>query len=501
MIVKWLTELKNDFESPEYALHLIGNCDAKANKLIKSIQKKKDGISDKESEASLSGVPKWISESNITIKIIPFDIDILESKVRDSLHRYIFSKGAIIDFEGLALISKGVGMTMMLLSTQGDFISKEQFDRKLYNWLKVTLGSYLKGNESKASHMLYVYNQDDGEMKAKRYAIKIEDFFVYKKKLDQLNKESLSKINFIKEYQFESKPDSANDVLEAFENDNILSKLSLAITGKKEEEYLEPSNEDKKMFMELVEEVHGIVLQESDFNLGDLKEVVIDNYISKETEMIGTSVQKQKYEAIHDMFGKLLDIKLLESLFSGFNNIYCLPLVIKNTSTASDKNIKIKFYIPKEVSIFKSSEYESDGLVESMPDRFVEIGGLFDQVFDIKSDSIMSVESANSLSDFRFIKESMPSINMFGSRESKYTVHDVYRLIDEYFVSEVHTDKKEYNVVEFFISELFPEEVKMIKPILAYSGIDKDIDFAYRIISNNSNGQIEGKIQVSNTQR
>jgi hypothetical protein len=434
-IIKWLSELKKDFNSPEYSIQLIGNCDNEANKLIKSLRKINEGVEDGEVKKTIKELPKWMNKDKISIKVIPFCVENLESIVRDSLHKYIYNKGAIIDFEGLSLIANNVGMTMMLLSTQGEFISKESFDQKIYSGLKKTLGSYLKGNESKAVHTLCIYNQD-GQMDNSKVAIPIKEFFVYKNRIQYLKSDSLKNIQFIKANTFGNAPKNIK-VKEKQELEENKFSIAKAFTRPTVDNYLEPTVKEQKNYIELIEEVHGITLENDDFNLGDLREVTIDNFINKDCKIVGTKLQKEKKDAIDNLYTQLLDILLSESLLYGFDDFCCLPLAIKNTSKAPDSDINIKLCLPKEVRIFDSKEYKSDGLVESMPDIFVERGGLIDQVFDVKQDSVINVEVGKAIEDFRFMRESVPQINnLYGQCDTRYSKDDIYSILNKYFVTE-----------------------------------------------------------------
>ena len=123
-IKKWLEDLVKDIKSPEYKLFLIGQCDKSANTFIKSIEKFSDRILDEETKISLNGFnTDLIENKRICFSILPFDIEVLEKIVRDSLHRYISIGKQMVNFEQISFIASA---TLMF------FLYKNQLSTVLY---------------------------------------------------------------------------------------------------------------------------------------------------------------------------------------------------------------------------------------------------------------------------------------------------------------------------------------------------------------------------------
>lgn len=131
-IQKWIRDIIEDKESPEYELFLIGQCDQPANRFIKSIGKYYDGIIDQETKESLQGFDTNIfTNRKIKFSILPFEIHILEQIVRDSLHQYISKNDLTMSFEQIKFIASATINDQMISSTHGKGMDRKAFDEEL----------------------------------------------------------------------------------------------------------------------------------------------------------------------------------------------------------------------------------------------------------------------------------------------------------------------------------------------------------------------------------
>lgn len=133
-IQKWIKDLINDVICPEYELFLIGQCEKSANIFIKSIEKYYRKEMDTEARVSLNEFDtKLLDNREIQFSILPFDIDILEKIVRDSLHHYISysCSNQIMTFDQISFIASATVNDQMISSTYGNGIDRNKFDEKL----------------------------------------------------------------------------------------------------------------------------------------------------------------------------------------------------------------------------------------------------------------------------------------------------------------------------------------------------------------------------------
>ena len=139
----WITDIIKDMESPEYELFLIGQCDKSANTFIKSIEKYYEGMIDKEAKSSLSGFDtELLNNKTIRFSILPFDIDILEKIVRDSLHQYISYNKQMMTFDQIRFIASATVNDQMISSTHGRGVDRKEFDEEMEKRILLVADKY-----------------------------------------------------------------------------------------------------------------------------------------------------------------------------------------------------------------------------------------------------------------------------------------------------------------------------------------------------------------------
>lgn len=142
-IEKWIVDLIKDIESPEYELFLIGQCDKSANTFIKSIKKYCDKTLDKEVELSLKGFDtNLLDNKRICFSILPFEIDVLEKIVRDSLHQYISDRNQTMTFDQIKFIASATVNDQIVSSTHGKGIDRKEFDEEMQRRIILVADKY-----------------------------------------------------------------------------------------------------------------------------------------------------------------------------------------------------------------------------------------------------------------------------------------------------------------------------------------------------------------------
>ena len=127
-------DLIKDIESPEYELFLIGQCDKSANTFIKSIEKYYGKVLDKEAKSSLNGFDTdLLDNKRIGFFILPFEIEVLEKIVRDSLHQYISDSNQMMTFDQIRFIASATVNDQMISSTHGKGIDRKDLMKKWKN--------------------------------------------------------------------------------------------------------------------------------------------------------------------------------------------------------------------------------------------------------------------------------------------------------------------------------------------------------------------------------
>ena len=129
-IIAWLYDLIKDIDSPE--LFLIGQCSQSANTFIKSILKYYMKQLDKQAITSLNGFNiNLLDNKKISFFILPFEIEVLETIVRDSLHKYVSYSNHMVTFEQISFIASATVNDQMISSTHGKGIDRKEFDEEI----------------------------------------------------------------------------------------------------------------------------------------------------------------------------------------------------------------------------------------------------------------------------------------------------------------------------------------------------------------------------------
>lgn len=131
-IMVWLHDLIADIDTPEYELCLIGQCEKSAITFINSIEKFYNNTLDNTAVKSLDGFSTdLLRNKRINFIILPFEIEVLEKIVRDSLHKYISYSNQMLSFNQISFIASATVNDQMISSTHGDGIDRKKFDEEL----------------------------------------------------------------------------------------------------------------------------------------------------------------------------------------------------------------------------------------------------------------------------------------------------------------------------------------------------------------------------------
>lgn len=131
-IMVWLRDLIADIDTPEYELCLIGQCEKSTITFINSIEKFYNNTLDNTAVKSLDGFSTdLLRNRRINFIILPFEIEVLEKIVRDSLHKYISYSNQMLSFDQISFIASATVNDQMISSTHGDGIDRKKFDEEL----------------------------------------------------------------------------------------------------------------------------------------------------------------------------------------------------------------------------------------------------------------------------------------------------------------------------------------------------------------------------------
>lgn len=175
-IQKWIKDLVNDIKCPKYELFLIGQCTKVTNTFIKSIEKYYEKKLDNEAKLSLNGFDiNLLINNEVKFVNLPFDINILEKVVRDSLHKYISYNDHIITFDQIRFIASATVNDQMISSTHGKGIDRKEFDEKLEKRIFLVADKYFPKRIS-IGIKSFSFDTEDLEKETENYISFVDKF-------------------------------------------------------------------------------------------------------------------------------------------------------------------------------------------------------------------------------------------------------------------------------------------------------------------------------------
>lgn len=501
-ILKWISDLIGDHHSEEYALYLIGSCDKEADVLVKSLKKHNEGIEDKESIKSLNKVDTRILDCKTSVKKIPFELSALESIVRDSLHKYISTKDCKVSYEGLDLIANAVNNTFMLLSTNGNYIEKEEFDKKIFQWLNAMLGSYISNSKLNSKCEIKFYDKFKQEFSKSAYEIKIKEFYGYKGNTKEITERMKELIDVIESIKIPIDPLDSNEssklfTEEGYELSKIYSPKDWGFINEKTEKFLEMNDNEKLRYINSIKQILNIDVDDTFFNVGYLSQIKnVNDGSNSSLKLIGSDDEKDKYKYIQELIILIQEHELINIFLEPMEHCSIVPLVIKNIGNISDSDMKIKIYVPKSVEIYNAREYPNHEYVRSLFKIFATNDGIIEKIFTVMADSKVSVEKRIMINDPRTEKFDVTGIYGESIFRNKYTSEDFYSVFEHYINQTIYNDDDNYNVLEYHIKEIFPKQIKALPNLLIIHSLQEDIEIKYNILSPNSDGLNEGTLKL-----
>lgn len=252
------------------------------------------------------------------------------------------------------------------------------------------------------------------------------------------------------------------------------------------------AEEDQKKLTQYVKSYFDIELNEEFFYLGNL-EVQTFSFAGMGLKQRGDENAKQKYWAIQDCIREIKRIRLFETYLMTFEGMLYFPLAIWNKTSISDKDISISVVVDESTAeiVFPDEDLivdelrhiggrvYKDGFLEylfKMPDTADITGGNEDI-------SMTSAELRNQFSG--------GMLSILGLQEPQYDVDDYVDEIQKYIAMPLDTSSNEFN---FYISKLRACEKNWVGKGILLKPKKNEIDISYKIISERSDGGIEGNL-------
>lgn len=236
---------------------------------------------------------------------------------------------------------------------------------------------------------------------------------------------------------------------------------------------------------ELISTWLGFNVEDSFFTFGNMKKSIT---FLNQVSLQGTEDEKAKYEKLQDLSWTLSLLDLRTKYLKTFDNTKFFQLAIQNVSSVSDSDVRIVVMVeageivePDEKLIIP--DYDGcQGMLCSTEDE----SGIIPELFLLKEDGNIHVEEGQLQ---RKEYPSFPIVTPSGVMMHGKTAEDYRMELEDYIAS---TEGKGY--YEFYVRAIRPNECYWLSQGILVKPVGGRIALKYRIHSQNSTGDLQGKL-------
>lgn len=268
--------------------------------------------------------------------------------------------------------------------------------------------------------------------------------------------------------------------------DPVLSKsLSLKFTQ------AHPVKFERSFIGEYIKKYLEIEVCDDFYDVGGLKECSFLASLGK-TSFEGTEMEKAKYDLLLELESKLLSLEIREMYMHVFDGVAIIPLAIMNSSTKNDERIAINIKVIDGTPINPSLSFfnpDFEGL-----EGFVYDEHLVQELLQLPENGLIKFDSSISRDtpDLNVSHFSPPIINGFGCISCpESNAEDYEDELNEYIQSVDEGTDDEYS---FTIGALRPRETVWLDKVVLIRPSEGKISIEYSIKSNNTAGDLTGKL-------
>lgn len=300
--------------------------------------------------------------------------------------------------------------------------------------------------------------------------------------IDRIAEIHLPPVNTIEENFDELTKDmTVSDIMK----DPTLSKAySLKLTN------AHPAKVDKEFISTRINNYYGIEINANFCDLGNLQKCSLMSF--QGTTLVGTDDEKEKYELLQELEGKLSEIDMREMYLHVYDDVIIIPLAITNISKKSDERISINIKVINGVPVeptanFFNSDYA--GLEGCVYDEH-----LVKELLKLPENRLIKYDS--SLSKDAFELQSLhfkpPVFNMYGGISASNSDSKDYEQELQDYVQSI--DEGTNNEYSFTIGALRPNETVWLDRVMLIKSVERKVTIEYSIKSKNTTGQLAGTL-------
>jgi hypothetical protein len=465
-ITQWLEKMKQDVpDASSYELILIGNMSTGTDSFINELK-----------------------EEDAKVEVIIFNLEFLESRVRDEVSKFLSANGFHLPHPTIYLISGGLIYQFFNFSVLARRVSKHEFSDHLLTWVKSNYSKDLGIVEKTAKFTVLFYDKP-----GKTFLQQI-DIGGLRNSYPDLLSEQLHVVytNYIEAAKL--KLDQRTIQPTEIESGPIQKLISLSVPSD-----AGLSRPAKSLIKNSLKELFDIGITDDFFNVGNLREnySVLTLPFNNGIEYIGTAVEKAKMEALNHLRWELETFTELKKFSDQIDEYRPLTLVLQNSGTTFDEEIAVTLQLPIEVEIaLPENLYVPDDL--GALEKIITIR-YFRQVFRIQEDSSVSGYEYSPLADFDPDGSMEIFYKMSGHSEKlKYKRRKLMRQADAIFEYEFFNDLAGFYQLRFHFNKVNPN-IRMAFPFHLFVKSVNDFEITYDIKTKNSSAIYQGTLKCMGT--
>lgn len=480
-VIEWLNLLVSDVSAEQYEIILLGTPDDGANVFINSVEQYYRGEDTQKMRNSLNDYETVLDSNKIKIRLLPFDVDILLANIRDMLNQYIEGKGYTVKYSVLKKLSEMILGADMLLATAGKYISRQDYEDRIFEWLDLSCGKALKNVNHFSSVEAQFYSNGVFSDRIKPLKIReLQSYIRLKQNNDNKLKAIISEMSEIDVYGDDS-PIIINGELYVSVKDPL----------QKSSNEPEPYVIDKELqngISTAIEMLLGEKLEDSFFDMGDLKQ---RNGITGEKILIGTEKQKRKEHLIWELLKLISSILGYENYIDVFEDVKVLPIALKNNGRTTDKNITVTFKIPSTMAHFLDLGNIANDLCKNFEiAKEINDEHITDIIWTPIEDEYVEWEGNV------FFHSVVDARRHFNSKSFTLEKEKVLEELQQQLQYETIFDNNNNALIKCEIDSLRPDEAKMLEKYLVFEKLSGKEIIEYSIMSQEASGRIEGRLFI-----
>lgn len=477
-IFNWFKLLIKDTpNSNEYSLILIGTCSDTTKIIINSINKIRNNNIDITTQKLIDDLDEDIKavKEKLSIQLLNNDIYNLESNIMREFGYFLSQHGYSVDYRTLELIVPAINYQFNVFSTNSQFITRENFEKKILNWVNCCYPQIQKGERKRVSLVVNYYFQGAFQDEFKGYRLNYLSNTEYVNKRKEKIKNLFNEINKIQVIH-------KNQINEVEKNNNLLSVLNSPLIwgGYCDCEYSDKLKEEIK---EKSKKYLNINIEDDFFNLGNLKKesfYIKGPFFNSGPKLHGEQNEIDKYEKLEDFRYSLDELVGILEMFEYIGEYYIIPLALRNIGEYYDEKIKVKLEFPKDIELLTPNEFKVPDI--DVLDYFIGNNSILNYTLKHHSDSNVEKYPDSYIP--------IPSINIpyLSSRDYEKEVQNKYknyiRYLEVLFNFKVFEDNKDYKILQYEFTEIKPKE-NIAFPSYILVKYNKSFNIRFKITSKN----------------